>query len=257
MQKTKVVSTKSGLSDFIGTKDNRFQLGRQVIDGNADGVMAQLVNMSRPNAQMEDSVEQFIRLLIDKYVRQQVTKAIALEFAQGGDNSLDLTSIEENVNKSLKELDIQGVINSNSVMFSCDNSPRIRVSFKTAQDVLIKRILRHYSKHDTFKTRKEFKDDLKNYLLSKRVFDYRMEYDFTACGFKWKGSPLASAVDAAVGQSTTNTNSAAIQEALVYGVCFAICFYVAHYPRPVRGTVLQIDGEPTAVRVPKNDPYGA
>ena len=63
-------------------------------------------------------------------------------------------------------------------------------------------------------------------------------------------------VNAAVSQSATNTNSAAVQEALVYGVCFAICFYIAHYPRQVRGTVLNIDGEPVAVRVPKGDDYG-
>ena len=257
VQSTRVVSTKGGLSSFIGTKENRFQLGHQVIDGDADSAMSQLIHLSRPNAQMEDNIEQFIRLLIDEYAQQQITKAIALAFAHGGsDDSLDLQAIEAVVNANIEALDIQNIINNNSIMLSCSNSPYIRVSFKTQQDSLIKRLTRHYSKKNTFKTRKDFTDDLKKYLVSKRVFDYRMTYDFSNCDFKWTGNALERVVNAAVSQSTTNTNSVAVQEALVYGVCFAICFYIAHYPRQVRGAVLNIDGEPVAVRVPKGDDYG-
>lgn len=147
--------------------------------------MSQLIHLSRPNAQMEDNIEQFIRLLIDEYARQQITKAIALAFAHGGsDDSLDLQAIEAVVNANIEALDIQNIINNNSIMLSCSNSPYIRVSFKTQQDSLIKRLTRHYSKKNTFKTRKDFTDDLKKYLVSKRVFDYRMTYDFSNCDFK-------------------------------------------------------------------------
>lgn len=222
-----------------------------------------LNNTNRPSA-IEAQILDYIKVVIYQYVQQKVADAYGRSYS--GSNGIDIgintDTLTKDLNDQLQQLDLVAIINNSgdNLKFNGQIISRQIKNLKTRepQNLVQAIVKKYYNGKHVWRTGDTFKKDLIKFLREKghkAQISYDFDIDLHGGSFIWDPQRIVNQINAIVSSNEATTNSDRMKYMMVYGVCFAICYYIYTHITDVRGPVLTVDGQEIAVRHPLGDRY--
>lgn len=228
-----------------------------------------LLNDKKRPIEITEQITDYIKAVVKQYVQQKVAEAYALAYIQR--TKINLTKLNDTLNETLAHNNdgsnfyIDDIINNSgdNLHFKKGRGyshisreiTNLRISGLkegSDNDSLIQVIQSKYNK-SFWRNTDTFKKDFIKFLHAKgqRVkISYDFEPNLNGGSFSWDPNKIEAAIDNVVKSKkdapTENSNNR--KRRMVYGVCFAICYYIYKHILDVYGPVLTVDGQEIAVR---------
>lgn len=221
-----------------------------------DNLYNLLNNDTRP-AEIEAQIKDYIESVVYEYVQQKVADAYAVLYSsnRGIETGIDTNSLTNELNDQLRNLNIAKIINNSgdNLKFTGTEISRQISELQTRepQNLVQAIVKKYYNGKHVWKTGDTFKKDLIKFLHEKghkAQITYKFQIKLNGGSFKWNPQSIINQIKYVVEKNETQTNPELIQQRMVYGVCFAICYCIHTHIIDVQGPVLTVDGEEIAVR---------
>lgn len=214
---------------------------------------------------MQNKIKEFIQAVANQYIYQYFPKQVASAFgkAYSGSKGTNIIIDSEMINEIIAEIADQNIIlttikeslrtSGENLLYKGKKISRVITKVESKKDNLITAIQEHYKNKTKWRSLKTFKNSLIKFLHSKDgvscYYTCKIYYDGY---FTWDPNAISSAIDNAVnGTKNDSVDWEHRKYRMVYGVCFAICYYIYKHPTNVNGLVLTVDGQEVAVRHPR------
>lgn len=234
----------------------------------ANSLYQLLDNKNEMPESMQNKIKEFIQAVANQYIYQYFPKQVAsaLGKAYSGSKGTNIIINSEMINEIIAKIADQNIIlttikeslrtSGENLSYKGDKISRVitKIESKEKGD-LITAIQEHYKNKTKWDSLKTFKNNLIKFLRSKKGIScyYTCKIDYDNGYFTWKESnAISDAIDNAVnGTKNDSVDWEHRKYRMVYGVCFAICYYIYKNPTNVSGLVLTVDGQEVAVRHPR------
>ena len=277
----RALRNKLGVGDLKYSSSGGINLGKNSVGKNESkklittekNSLYNLLNSEDRPAEITEQIKDYIKAVVKQYVQQKVAEAYALAYIQR--TKIDLAKLNNILNESLAHNDgsdfyIDDIINNSgdNLHFNKSNGHILReiknlrisgLKKGADNDSLIQIIQSKYNK-SFWRNTDTFKKDFIKFLHAKgqRVkISYDFEPDLNRGSFSWDKNQIKTAIDSVVKskKDAPTENSDNMKRMMVYGICFAICYYIYKHTIDVQGPVLTVDGQEIAVRHPRGDWY--
>ena len=278
----KALRNKLGVGDIKYSSSGGVNLGKNSVGKNESkklittekNSLYNLLNSENRPTEITEQITDYIKAVVKQYVQQKVAEAYALAYIQR--TKIDLAKLNDTLNETLahnndgSDFYIDDIINNSSDNLHFNKSNKhISMEIKNLRisglnkdannDSLIQIIQNKYNK-SFWRSTDTFKKDFIKFLHAKgqRVkISYDFEPDLNGGSFSWNQNQIKTAIDNVVRskKDAPAENSENTKRRMVYGVCFAICYYIYKHTIDVEGPVLTVDGEEIAVRHKRGEWY--
>ena len=272
---------KLGVGDIKYSSSGGVNLGKKSVGKNEskDSITTEknslynLLNNNNRPAEITEQIKDYIKAVVKQYIQQKVAEAYALAYIQR--TKINLTKLNNILNENLvhnndgSDFYIDDIINNSGDNLHFKSKGHILREIKNLRisglkegadnDSLIQIIQSKYNK-SFWRNTDTFKKDFIKFLHAKgqRVkISYDFEPDLNGGSFSWDKNQIKTAIDNVVKskKDAPTENSNDTKRMMVYGVCFAICYYIYKHTIDVEGPVLTVDGEEIAVRHKRGEWY--
>ena len=225
----------------------------------------QLLDKNGMPESMQNKIKEFIQAVANQYIHQYFPKQVANAFgkAYSGSKGTNIIIDSEMINEIIAEIADQNIIlttikeslrtSGENLLYKGEKISRVITKVESKKDNLITAIQEYYKEKTKWRSLKTFKNSLIKFLRSKDgiscYYTCKIYYDGY---FTWDTNAINNAIDNAVkGIKNDSVDWEHRKYRMVYGVCFAICYYIYQHQTNVNGLVLTVDGQEVAVRHPR------
>lgn len=232
----------------------------------ANSLYQLLKNKNEMPESMQNKIKEFIQAVANQYIYQYLPKQVASAFgkAYSGSEGANIVIDSETINEIIAKIADQNIIlttikeslrtSGENLSYKGDKISRVITKVESKKSNLITAIQEKF-KNTKWRSLKTFKNSLIKFLRSENGVScyYTCKIDYGNGYFTWKDSDaISSAIDNAVnGDKNKSLDWEHRKYRMVYGVCFAICYYIYQNQTNVNGLVLTVDGQEVAVRHPR------
>ena len=278
----RALRNKLGVGDLKYSSSGGINLGKNSVGKNESkklittekNSLYNLLNSKDRPAEITAQSNDYIKAVVKQYVQQKVAEAYALAYIQR--TKIDLTKLNNILNESLahnndgSDFYIDDIINNSSdnlhfnkskghILREIKNLSISGLKNGADNDSLIQVIQSKYNK-SFWRNTNTFKKDFIKFLHAKGQkvkISYDFEPNLNGGSFSWDKNQIKTAIGNVVKskKDAPTENSDNMKRMMVYGICFAICYYIYKHTIDVQGPVLTVDGQEIAVRHPRGDWY--